>query len=547
MNTDNTSIKLLTWMASNRDPRFLENVIYALEKKTGKKVSTVYYLYGGKEKDKAVVNEILGRVQKFFCKKLNFVPIYAGVFNPTNHEEVMVHAMNALEPMLGTMGDICINITSGTPTMSTAWMFLKALDYFKGRATFYDAPKYQPNIHPSDDVVPKEEQTIDLFNFSAAFNIMKGIRAANVKIQKGALKETFLGSNSRSPLRQLAYEKIKQFSQIDNVPMLILGERGVGKSATVKHLIKEFKKKEVFEAACGAMDSNLADSTLFGHKKGAFTGALDNHKGLFERADKNILFLDEIQDLPKSTQRKLLRTIQEKDHPYEPLGSEEEKKANVQLIFATNNTMEELCEKLYPDFFDRIKMFTVRIPSLRECKVDIEDDWNTIWNSCRPTERRKDLKFIPEEAPWDDNLREYFNDDINLESNIRSLQKVAYQIIAWEAWDDPQKRKRILDDLHQENLEIHNSLQKISRKAKASENSLPVDFEDSSVLPFEQEFKEKGLEYKWTDVVKMFKEKLAVQAVKQCGMSIPNASKLLKCDKNTISDVLPEGFKAKRN
>lgn len=534
MNSENNTIKLLTWMATNRDPRFLENVIYALEKKTGKKVDTVYYLHGGPEKDQKEIFKIRDEVKAFFEKKLNFETINVGVFNSSNHDEVMTHLITALEPRLNTLGDICINISSGTPTMSTVWMFLKILNYFRDRATFYDAPKYRPSIHRSNDVVPKEDQKIYPFNYSSAFNTMVGIRTANR--QKVGLKDTFLGTNSRVRLRQDAQEKIKLYSKIDNVPMLILGERGVGKSATVKQLIKDIKKKEVIEAVCGAMDSNLADSMLFGHVKGAFSGAVKNHDGLFKQAEKKILFLDEVQDLPKSTQRKLLRTIQEKDHPYCPLGSETEEKANVQFIFASNNTMEQLYEKLDPDFLDRIKMFSVRIPSLKECKADILDDWNAVWGSCKS----QGNKIIPEEAPWNDDLQAFFDDDINLEGNIRSLQKVAYQIIAWEAWDKPDRIKEILKELRQENIETYRCLHKKGEKNESMDRGNSIN---DNVFPFEQEIKALGLDYNWKNAVHMFKKKLAEQAVEHCGNSIPKAWKMLNCNKNTISDALDMKFK----
>lgn len=536
----NNNIKLLTWMATNRDPRFLENVVDALERETGKKVSTVYYLCGGKEREQKEIQEILANVKAFFGKTLEIVPIHAGTFNHSSLNEVMEHAMRALEPMLGTMGDICINISSGTPTMSIVWMFLKSLNFFRGRATYYDAPKYQPSIHRSNDVVPKGKQEIYLFDFDNANTVMSNIRAANRKLQSTGLKDTFLGANSRVALRREAFERIKQFSKIDNVPMLILGERGVGKSAAVKYLIKEFKGKEVFEAPCGALDSNLAESMLFGHKKGSFTGAYADQEGLFERADKNILFLDEIQDLPRTTQRKLLRTIQEKNHPYTPLGAKEEKHANVQLIFASNNTMEQLYEKLDPDFFDRIKMFMVRLPALRDCGADIQDDWNAVWQSCVPQGRQKNLKAIPTEAPWNDELEEYFKNPYNLEGNIRSLQKVAYQIIAWEAWDIPQKISAILKELGQENMEAHDCLQKIARKNKGTEvaalesAALEGATQDGTALPFERECRELGLEYNWENLEDIFKKTLIESAEKKWGSRAVAAEKL-GCNPSTIS------------
>lgn len=471
--SENTKLKLMTWMATNRDPRFLENVIYALEHQTGKKVDTVYYLCGGPADDQPKIKDILETVKSYFKNQVKVEPIDVGAFNSSDHDEVMKSLMKALAPRLSSMGDICVNISSGTPTMSTIWMVLKAMDFFRGRATYYNAPKYKPSIHKSNDVVPKEKQIIETINFDAAVAFIKEIQRSNKKVLKGSLEDSFLGLNSRSPLRQEAYEKILKYAQFDNVPMLILGERGVGKSSSVRQLIGKIKNKKVLEAMCGALDSNLADSMLFGHKKGAFTGAISDQPGIIEQAEGQVLFLDEVQDLPRSTQRKLLRTIQEKDHPYTPLGGKTEMKANVQLIFATNNSMEQIYEKLDPDFLDRISIYTVRIPSLSECAIDLQDDWQTIWTSCRPKADKKDGKVIPEIAPWNEPLQEFFDYEIcdggkpckvNLEGNIRSLQKVAYRLLAWSAWDEPQKMKSVLEDIQNENIHNHNSMCMVNQK-----------------------------------------------------------------------------------
>lgn len=529
MSTENKSLKLLTWMAANRDPQFLGNVIYALEKLTDKKVSTVYYLYGGKEKDIDEIQKVLSEV-KDFCKEneLTLNSIDTGIFDPDDLKQVLNHAIKALVPKLDSMGDVCISISSGTSTMTAVWLFLKSLNFFKGRATFYQAKKYTSQVERSNDVFPRDEQPIKRLDFGGANKLINTImQEESRKNPNGGLNDTFLGKGSNVELRKKAFERIQQFANIDNVPMLILGERGVGKSAAVKTLIGDIKKKKVVEAACGAMDSNLAESMLFGYVKGAFTDAKTDQDGLFDEANGSILFLDEIQDLPRNTQRKLLRTIQEKDHPYRPVGSTKDKHANCQLIFASNNTMEQLYEKLDPDFFDRIKMFTVYLPPLRECGDDIKNDWQAVWTSCRPHGLQNGGKKPPVEAPSPDVIWDFLKDPINLEGNIRSLQKLAYQIIAWQVWDDPNEIKKILDELHQENIEAHNCLQKIKRKSGDAENL------DTAIVT----------DCCWDDAVKSFKESLAVRTVKSCGMSIPRAAQKLGCDKNTISKALPEKFR----
>ena len=95
------------------------------------------------------------------------------------------------------------------------------------------------------------------------------------------------------------------------MPLLVLGERGTGKTRIVATLVPELKRRpgNVVTLACGGLDSSLADSMLIGHRKGAFTGAVGDRPGLLAEADDGILFLDEVQDLPKAAQRKLVRVF----------------------------------------------------------------------------------------------------------------------------------------------------------------------------------------------------------------------------------------------
>jgi len=155
--------------------------------------------------------------------------------------------------------------------------------------------------------------------------------------------------------------------------VLILGETGTGKELIAKNIFKHsIRAKMPFVAInCAAIPAGLMESELFGHEKGAFTGADKKQLGKFELAHNGTLFLDEIGDMPLEIQAKLLRVLQ--DGLVEPLGGGKPKKVNVRVIAATNQNLSELVEKklFREDLFYRLNVFPINIPPLRKRKTDI--------------------------------------------------------------------------------------------------------------------------------------------------------------------------------
>jgi anaerobic nitric oxide reductase transcription regulator len=155
--------------------------------------------------------------------------------------------------------------------------------------------------------------------------------------------------------------------------VLVLGETGVGKELVVRAIHAESlrKKGPMLYLNCAAIPETLADSELFGHAKGAFTGANKDRAGKFEVADNGTLFLDEIGELPLSIQAKLLRAIQEGE--IQRVGSEKTIKVSVRLLTATNRNLEKEVEKgnFRKDLYHRLNVYPLRVPALRERKADI--------------------------------------------------------------------------------------------------------------------------------------------------------------------------------
>jgi nitrogen regulation protein NR(I) len=176
----------------------------------------------------------------------------------------------------------------------------------------------------------------------------------------------------RSPVMQEVYKAIGRVAPLD-VPVLISGESGTGKELIARALYQHSSRSQGTYLAinCAAIPETLLESELFGHERGAFTGADRRRIGKFEQADGGTIFLDEIGDLSLTTQPKLLRLLQEQR--FERLGGNETIQTEVRLIAASNQNLEELVAvgRLRQDLYYRLKVFTIHLPPLRERLDDL--------------------------------------------------------------------------------------------------------------------------------------------------------------------------------
>ena len=175
-----------------------------------------------------------------------------------------------------------------------------------------------------------------------------------------------------SPALLVALRKVEQVAPTDST-VLIYGETGTGKELIARAIHDRSARKDrpLVKVNCSAISAGLVESELFGHVKGAFTGALERRSGRFALADGGTIFLDEVGELPLETQVKLLRVLQERE--FEPVGSSQPVRVNVRVIAATNRNLEEAIQtgSFRSDLFYRLNVFPIEAPPLRERRSDI--------------------------------------------------------------------------------------------------------------------------------------------------------------------------------
>lgn len=193
-------------------------------------------------------------------------------------------------------------------------------------------------------------------------------------ISSGHIQPTSCGQlrGATEPMRKL-YREIETVASFEREPMLILGETGSGKELVARELHNQSSRANgpLIAVNVGELQSELFGSDLFGHRKGAFTTAISERKGLIQTAEGGTLFLDEIGTLETSLQIKLLRVLE--DRAVRKLGDNESVKVDVHFVFATNKNLEEECEvgRFQRDLFARIRAITLNVPPLRERRADI--------------------------------------------------------------------------------------------------------------------------------------------------------------------------------
>lgn len=238
-------------------------------------------------------------------------------------------------------------------------------------------------------------------------------RAPQARESRDSQFERIVGS---SAALETVLEQVERVGPTDST-VLIEGETGTGKEliAQAVHDVSPRRNRRFVKVNCAAIPHDLLESELFGHEKGAFTGAIGQKVGRFELAHQGTIFLDEIGDIPLASQPKLLRILQEQE--FERLGSGQTLKVNVRVIAATHRNLTEMAARngFRSDLYYRLNVFPIQVPPLRERRKDIPE---IVAHFVRVFSRRigKQIEEIPPGTmtalvsyPWPGNIRELQN------------------------------------------------------------------------------------------------------------------------------------------
>ena len=307
--------------------------------------------------------------------------------------------------------------------------------------------------------------------------------ATQVTKQEKSTKDSFLEDSfvGESVVIRQVKKLITQVAK-SNANVLILGESGTGKEvvANCLHQLSKRNEKPYVPVNCGAIPKDLLESELFGHEKGAFTGALTLRKGRFEMAQGGSLFLDEIGDMPLSMQVKILRVLQERI--FERVGGNKSLQADVRVIAATHRDLEDEVKAGHfrEDLFYRLNVFPIEIPPLRDRVEDIPLLFNML-NQQMEYDSESSVQLTPEamasimQHQWPGNVREL--------SNLVERLGIMFpeEPVSWD--DLPEKYQydiSHIDELPQ--LDVLTPEDDVeSMKAEQTTEELPIDDEQDSL------------------------------------------------------------------
>jgi len=292
--------------------------------------------------------------------------------DPTDYVPILRHLRQHTSAILKQSPDdeYFIAVASGTPQMHACWVLLVSGGEIPARILHIRPPKYVTKEAPMVSEV--DLSSPEFPEVRAA--VCREMAAAPYSVEHVSMGDAIeeLGIVGEDPKMVQALKMAAVLAEHD-APILVQGETGTGKEliARLIHRLSGRDQERFIAINCGSLPANLVESILFGHVKGAFTGATADQVGKFEQADGGTLFLDEVGELPVEVQPKFLRVLE--DGMVEPVGAKRGKRTNVRVVAATNVDLQQAVEKkrFREDLYYRLSFATVRLPPLRERRADI--------------------------------------------------------------------------------------------------------------------------------------------------------------------------------
>lgn len=288
--------------------------------------------------------------------------------DPTNYQEIFKGLRVHLDRIIDSFASarFFVAVASGTPHMHACWVLLTASGEIPAHILHVRPPHFVTRQHPLVTEVDLSSREFPTVRFQ---DVPITVEESEIDVDSVRMQLGIVGDHP-SMQRSLEMGGMLAPSQ---APILILGETGTGKELFAKYIHwLSGRPRETFVAVnCAAIPEDLVESLLFGHKKGAFTGAINDQIGKFDTANKGTLFLDELGELPMPAQAKLLRVLQ--DGFVEPIGQAKAHKVDVRIVGATNRDLRKLVRqgKFREDLFFRLNVGEIKLPLLRERRSDI--------------------------------------------------------------------------------------------------------------------------------------------------------------------------------
>ncbi len=335
-------------------------------------------------------------------------------FSQTNDDYLAIARGNAIRVALVDSGD---SIADALVALKKLKKFDALIDVLIGGEPL-DRDAILDVIHAgATDFIPRPYRNDILQEILRKISVKRELRRETFQLErKLERKYAFQGLASRNPYM------LEIFGLIENIAkyftsVLITGDTGTGKEVVARaiHGLSPYRAKPLVICDCASIPESLFESELFGYKKGAFTGADKDKRGLFEEADGGIIFLDEIAEIPVAVQAKLLRVLE--SHQFRPLGANESTQVEVRVIAATNRNLPERVRSgaFREDLFHRLNKVVIELPPLRE---RLEDILLLVRHFLQGSNKKfsKDLKGVSREVQklflkygWPGNIRELEN------------------------------------------------------------------------------------------------------------------------------------------